>query len=61
MNTAEVLFNDKVNFRLDGNQAHEGSGIVKSIHNHEIKVELTKPCKEFDVGAMILIDKNELI
>ena len=49
----------KINFILDRNV--EGEGIVKAIYSHTVEVELTCPCKEYDDGAIILVDHSEIV
>lgn len=53
------LLKTTVKFLLDGVQP--GEGIVMATYNRSIEVELTKPCKEFDAGVMITVDKSEIV
>jgi hypothetical protein len=53
------LFKTKVKFLLDG--VHPGEGIVLAVYQHSIEVDLTKPCKEFDAGVVIIVDISEIV
>lgn len=54
----EITKGQTIKFRLD--HSVPGEGIVKVIWNYCFEVELTKPCKEFVVGEVILVDITEL-
>jgi len=54
----KAKFNDTVKFRLDGRV--EGIGVVTEVHSHSYHVDLTKPCKEFDAGVVIIVDAREV-
>lgn len=54
-----MKYNDQIKFRLDGRW--DGEGRVKAIYSHTVEVELTKPCKEFDTGVMVIVDHSEIV
>ena len=54
----KAKFEDHIKFRLDGNW--EGEGIVVQSHSHSCDVELTKDCKEYPKGSVIIIDFKEI-
>ncbi len=53
--------NEHIQFCLDNNPAHEGEGTIKALNDNGIEVELTKPCKEFNTGDVIIIDRKEIV
>ena len=53
-------FGDVVEFELDGNPLHKGTGVVKVINSRTYEVELLTPCKEFDAGVMLIVDHSEI-
>lgn len=49
-----------VQFQLDNNVFHKGSGIVQTIEEKSVTVKLDSPCKEFGAGTVIIVDNDEL-
>lgn len=67
MKTERYRIGQMIYFLLDGHR--EGEGTFVEWHNHTIehgfcggnlRVKLTKPCKEFVVGTEILVDEKEV-
>lgn len=62
------LVGDKINFNLDGSITSYGEGVISnyydSPYNSGIQdcylVELTKECKEFEVGRKIIVREEEI-
>jgi len=54
-----IEFGQKVEFILDYNW--EGEGIIHGIWGNHVVVELSKPCKEFGIGEMLIVGHDELV
>lgn len=54
-----LSYNQEISFRLDNSWS--GKGLIKVINSHSVEVELLTECKEFPVGAMIIVDKAEIV
>ena len=54
----KIEIGQNIKFKLDNNW--EGEGVVRAVYSHSVEVELSKPCKEFDSGVMILVGRDEI-
>lgn len=57
----KLAYNQKIKFKLDGGSHAYGEGLVKICYSKCVEVELTTPCKEFDIGCMVLVDYSEIL
>jgi hypothetical protein len=56
-----IQINSYVKFYLDGHIHGYGEGIVKNdIDSRSIELQLTTVCKEYPIGTMLIVDKNEI-
>lgn len=53
-------YKQKITFNLDGSPTSYGEGIILRLHSKYVHVELTKQCKEFEVGMVIEVDYSEI-
>lgn len=51
-------YGDKIEFKLDG--AWSGEGTIVNVWSQSYEVELTKPCKEYPIGMLLLVYKKEV-
>ena len=51
-------YGEKIEFKLDGNWS--GEGTIVNVWSHSYEVELTKPCKEYPIGMLLLVYKEEV-
>jgi len=51
---------DKVKFNLDGSSSAYGEGLILQSFPDYVTIKLTKQCKEFEIGTVILVSYSEI-